>query len=425
MNFIITICKNHFCFLVLVLLLQNAKPIYAQNRIYGKVINAQDESIITNANVFITNTSKGTRTNLDGSFSIEDAPVGNYELVISCVGYNTVTYSYTAKQLPLKLIIKLDIKIQEEETAVVEVFEKDGWSKWGATFLDSYLGTTENRSYCEILNKEVIKFKYAKKENKLIAKATDIIVIKNKKLGYIIKHQLEGFEIDFKEKSTLNYGFPYFEEIETKSKSKNRRYDKARKKAYHGSIMHFMRVLFKDSLAESGFEIRELQKIENSEKVRVRKILQNKFKKISNDSLSKKNTSTTKNIVINVDQSDSGKYYNTIMSQPDYFEVLGKRYTTNDICNIDSLITTNRFLQFPQELYVEYTKEQQDPLFYELQFRKNKTTYQTTRIFYNTTIRTIQIFENGSYFNPLHLFFDGYMAWEKMADLLPLDYEEH
>ncbi|WP_373492767.1 carboxypeptidase-like regulatory domain-containing protein [Aquiflexum sp.] len=33
-----------------------------------------------------------------------------------------------------------------------------------------------------------------------------------------------------------------------------------------------------------------------------------------------------------------------------------------------------------------------------------------------------QIFENGSYFHPFDIYIEGYMAWEKVGDLMPLDY---
>jgi hypothetical protein len=36
--------------------------------------------------------------------------------------------------------------------------------------------------------------------------------------------------------------------------------------------------------------------------------------------------------------------------------------------------------------------------------------------------KAVQLFENGSYFHPFDLFFEGYMAWEKIGDLLPFDY---
>jgi hypothetical protein len=36
--------------------------------------------------------------------------------------------------------------------------------------------------------------------------------------------------------------------------------------------------------------------------------------------------------------------------------------------------------------------------------------------------KAVQIFENGSYFHLYDLYFEGYMAWEKVGDLLPFDY---
>jgi hypothetical protein len=36
--------------------------------------------------------------------------------------------------------------------------------------------------------------------------------------------------------------------------------------------------------------------------------------------------------------------------------------------------------------------------------------------------KAIQVFSEGNYYHPLDLQVEGYMGWEKIADLVPLDY---
>ena len=42
----------------------------------------------------------------------------------------------------------------------------------------------------------------------------------------------------------------------------------------------------------------------------------------------------------------------------------------------------------------------------------------------NMTGKALRLFEDGSYFHPFDLHLDGYMAWEKIGDLVPLDYSK-
>lgn len=406
-------------YLLVVIFIGSFSFSWSQSRVYGKVVRLDDGIGLANANVFITNTSKGTRTDTEGNFALENVPVGNYDVIISCIGYSTITYSYTPTQLPLRLLIKMEVKVKEEETVTVKPFEKDGWEKWGKTFLDSYLGVTENREHCEVTNKDVLKFRFLRKENILEVVATDLIIIRNKKLGYLIKHQLEGFEINFNQKSTVNYGYPYFEEIETNRKNKIKKYKKEREKAYYGSLMHLMRSIYRDSVTQEGFVIRDLQKQENMEKKRVRSIVQNQFKRQPYDTLNM----TTNTRVLKIDFSDTSRYYNRIMQQPDFFDILGKSYNAKDICFIDSTTVLHKIITFPNQLYIEFKNEKQDERYYTFQIGKYRTLYQTTKLFFINDFKKVQLFENGCFYNPLSIFLDGYMGWEKMADLLPLDYE--
>ena len=36
--------------------------------------------------------------------------------------------------------------------------------------------------------------------------------------------------------------------------------------------------------------------------------------------------------------------------------------------------------------------------------------------------KAVQVFDNGSYFHPFDIFVQGYMGWERIGDLMPLDY---
>ncbi|WP_130274622.1 hypothetical protein [Cecembia calidifontis] len=43
---------------------------------------------------------------------------------------------------------------------------------------------------------------------------------------------------------------------------------------------------------------------------------------------------------------------------------------------------------------------------------------------FTLTGKALRLFEDGSYFHPFDLYLDGYMAWEKIGDLMPYDYKD-
>ncbi len=412
--------------LLLLLLCVSADSFAQNNIIYGKVWSANNDTPIANASIFISNTSKGTRSAPDGSFSITDVPLGKYDLIISCVGYQTINYTYTPNELPLNLKVKLELKLNQKDMVTVVPFEKDGWEKWGKTFLESYLGTTDNSSDCKIINKEVIKFRFRRKENILEVQANDVIIVENKALGYRIKHQLEMFECDFTRKTVVNLGYPLFEAMETKSDRKQKKYAKAREKAYKGSLLHLLRSFYNNQLLEEGFVVKDLKEVENEVKKKYKENLKRQFlsdtttKHSTNGIVMRSDKMSTQKITISSGQSPNMG----IMQQPDYYEVLGATpYVANDLIKIDSSDTTLKILTFPNKLYIEYKNEKQSERYYTTQFLKYKTPYQTTRLFFVDKERMITIDANGNYYDPLSIFLDGYMGWEKMGEMLPLDYK--
>src|SRR4051812_16416273 len=83
-----------------------------QNAILGIVIDADSKAFINGCNVFLNNSSKGAITDAAGKFILRDIPEGgSLQLVVSSIGYETFTYSFSPQQLPLNLNISLNKKI--------------------------------------------------------------------------------------------------------------------------------------------------------------------------------------------------------------------------------------------------------------------------------------------------------------------------
>jgi len=248
-----------------------ACKLFAQsNYIKGKIINGETGAAIPNASVFITNTSKGTVSNSAGDFELDNVPEGSYDLVVSCISFETQAYTYRANQLPLRIQIQMKPKADELKEVVIEPYEKNGWETWGKFFTENFIGTSANAGSCTIKNYQALHFRNSKKKNLLTVTAEEPLIIENKALGYKIQYQLEGFSYDFDKNILLYFGYTLFSELNKKAAKAWQL--KNRQQAYNGSIAHFMRSLYNNRLLEEGFEVKRLIKTPNLEKERVKKI---------------------------------------------------------------------------------------------------------------------------------------------------------
>jgi CarboxypepD_reg-like domain len=378
-----------------------AQPV---NNIIGKVINEKSGEGIPNASIFISNTSKGTISNSKGEFELMNVPEGTYDLVVSCIGYETFVYTYKLIQLPLRIEVRMANKLEELQTVVIEPFEKDGWKSWGPFFMENFIGTSANAKKCTIKNYTALHFRKSKKKNQLTVTADEPLIVENKALGYKIQYQLEGFSFDFG-KNILQYaGYTLFDELNKKGPGKHQ--IKNREKAYRGSITHFMASLYKNRLLEEGFEVKRLYKKPNLEKERIKKIY----------------ASSASLRTINSTSRDSSGYYEHILRQPNEIETYGKTFLT-----ADSLIVApdaaNIRLFFDNYLDVFYKKEKEDKEYLQSINEKRLPWYRHSVVFLNNG-RAILIDANGNYAMPLDFMSYGYWSWsEKIATLLPLDYK--
>ncbi len=397
--------------LVLILLVVTAD---AQRTIRGRVVNDATGAVIPGSSVFISNSSKGTVTNSEGQFELQDIPPGKHDLVISCIGYETNVYSFSEQQLPLQLKVQLSIRVKELANVTVEPFLEEGWDKWGKMFMDNFIGTTENGMHCKIKNTNKIRFRYYKKSNRVTAYADEPVIIENKALGYTIKYQLENFEVSFKEHTTFYLGYPLFEDKTKEGKEPKEKWLRRRTEAFKGSVVHFMQSLYNNKLKEEGFEVRRMTRIPNAEKERVKQIYKELAKAIK--------TSPGGGMVVEVGASgDSSAYYQQVMRQKDHIDVYGAGLLT-----ADSLIVQTegkyKALYFPNYLYITYKGEYEEEAYLRSTMENRKPGFQRSLVMLlNDEFITVD--DHGNYYNPQDFFTSWYWGWsEKISNLLPVDY---
>jgi hypothetical protein len=233
---------------------------FAQSGIKGMVLDSITKQPLSGINLFLSHTSIGTNTDQTGHFFLEKIPQGKFELVISSLNYETRTISINSGHLPENLQILLKPSAHELQEVIVEPYDQDGWEKWGKYFNAHFIGSSSLSEDCKLLNPDVVKFRYSRKNNLVRAFANEKLQFENKKLGYRIQYLLTKFEFNFSERSFYYSGYPQFEEMQAKNPEETKRWERKRLEAYQGSIMHFMRSIYQDRLKEEGFQIQQIMK---------------------------------------------------------------------------------------------------------------------------------------------------------------------
>ncbi|MEO6546955.1 MAG: carboxypeptidase-like regulatory domain-containing protein [Ferruginibacter sp.] len=337
--------------------------------ITGQVISGDSKLPMQAASVFAQNTTTGTATDANGNFSLR-LPNGGYSLVITFTGYETVSRRIsTADAGDKNIIITLKQKENSMEDVVIKASNevKDGWEKYGDFFLDNFIGKTANRKGCAIINKEVLKFYFYKKRNRLKVLASAPVEIENTSLGYKLKYALDSFTHEYGTESGIYTGYPLFEEMQPTDSIQKNNWQANRLKAYKGSMLHFMRSVYNKKLKEEGFEIQFVTKRNDLETA----IRLTDFYR-----------------ALNYDKDDSTHLVDIMPNQPD--------------------------------MAVLYNKEKPDPG-YLLQNVDTPTEFELSVI----TIAPdeyIGIEQNGYFFDQNDITITGYWIWDKIADMLPYDY---
>lgn len=246
-------------FVLFVWLLFSILNIHSQN-ISGKIIDAQTNEPLFGAAVYYDNTSIGTTSNEDGTFSIEYKSNLKSPLVFSYLGYYSVTITeYENNQ---GLLITMNRKSESLDEIVIE--SKNVWSRESMLkeFLKLYLGDSENGLSCELLNPEDIILTYHSKRKQLRARAKAPLRIRNKRLDYLITVDLSIFEANYwfvsKNKKRRNLNFVHYSGnnfYKPLSKKPTKEVIKLRKKTYRGSVLHFMRSIANNRITREGYEV--------------------------------------------------------------------------------------------------------------------------------------------------------------------------
>jgi CarboxypepD_reg-like domain len=354
----------------------------AQKTLIGTILSKDSKMPIASASIFLSNTSIGTISRDNGDFVLQPFPEGRFDLVVSIIGYETYTITIASNSIPSKLEIFLSPKVKELQEVIVTPYEKNGWEKWGDFFMENLIGKTPNSIECKLLNKEVVHFRFNKKKNILSAYADEPLHIQNEALGYELKYDLSVFEFNFSTKIFFYQGYPLFSELASKRKRIEARWQRNREDTYKGSLMHFMRSLYRNILIDEGYELR--------------KIIRNKEKQ--NSSFFRGTTSSNVDVLINTPLNGDSIAF-----------------------AIDS---TTVGLQFEDYLQVVYKWKTMPETYRLTQRGMSPSQPMTAELYMPDSQKVVAVLANGSYFSGKDVLTLGFWSWsEKLSNMLPLDYK--
>tara|TARA_B100001250_G_scaffold251226_1_gene215947 strand:- start:779 stop:1930 length:1152 start_codon:yes stop_codon:yes gene_type:complete len=378
--------------LTLVLLL--TVSLFSQTRIDGRIVDKSTSEPLVGVNVFFSKTTWGATTDDNGFYTLTNIPAGQYELVVSMIGYEV-----EREQMIIKSDERFTLNFRLQSRAIlmseINVTAKTDrvWKKSYDRFRRSFLGTSKNGESCLILNEFVLTFddngQYFK------AKASQPIRIENPELGYRITYILDDFEIDGTE---VRYaGDHYYESMSSKSKRQLKKWEKNRKKAYNGSLRHLLKTL--TDRFDLRFTFNEGMIIQNDN-----------WNSIAGR---KKDPLVREGFSISMNKKDL--FGTSLIIEEEY------KPLRSDTLVFPGATFEQPLLSFEGRMMVVYMKESPE-LAYMMENDSPSSYKQTSYLLLRAD--SVNYDRDGRYFEPYMIEQQGYSSWERIGDQLPFNYEQ-
>ena len=226
---------------------------FAQNvTLTGKVTDEKTGKPLPFANVFINNSTIGTNADENGNYKLPNLNVGNLEMVVSFLGYETVKQTLRFEQGGVKNVL---FKLREgQQLQGVTIFARKNKNREKnlKIITRELLGNSRFSKMCVIKNPEVLRIS-KDDEGHVIAQSTSPLIIENNALGYRIHQDLDDF--DYFGGKVYYGGSTRFELLVAKDSLQKKLWRENQKIAYQGSLKHLLASMVSDSLIEQGFKV--------------------------------------------------------------------------------------------------------------------------------------------------------------------------
>jgi hypothetical protein len=226
---------------------------FAQFKLTGHVINQTNGKPIPDASVFINNTTNGAKAAADGSFTLTNLNPGQYDLIVSVIGYETYSKTIMVDENIAAGDIKMLPKIMMMKEVMIAGKDPTRARKL-RLFKEHFLGRAIFWRECKIVNPDILKLTFTDHQQVLTASTDDFLEVENNALGYKLKYLLNAFRLDRNALNMAYEGLVLFEEQQGSAAEKEK-WEKNRRKAYFGSPTHFLRQVLADRV-DSNYMVR-------------------------------------------------------------------------------------------------------------------------------------------------------------------------
>ncbi|PYF72627.1 carboxypeptidase-like regulatory domain-containing protein [Pedobacter nutrimenti] len=402
---------RHFCIFFILLLFSTSA--YSQNlSISGEVKDKKGETL-PGAGIYLSGYKMATVTNNEGRFVLTGLKPGNYDVLVQMMGF----LPFTKNVILSDKSVSIDIKLEENTIQLNEVVIRTDPNRehYINLFKEFFIGKTPNAEKCKLLNPQVLDVDYDNNARLLTVKSNEFLVIENKALGYRLKYLLQYFEYNYNTRTIYYAGLPNFEELKGSS-SKKRTWAKNREIAYYGSSQHFFKSLYQNRTKEEGYIINKLSKIKNPGR--------------PSDSLIDANINRLMKaqhgvIRIGSSTSDSLGYWSKVKQQPKEISMLNRGDVLTDTL-VRQYYKDLKTMNYKDELYIIYTKERETVDYtnysgHSISRPLDVPNYQISVV--HMLQAPVSFYASGGIYNPKSLLYEGFWAYEKIADMVPMDYE--
>ncbi|MFA6277340.1 MAG: carboxypeptidase-like regulatory domain-containing protein [Pedobacter sp.] len=387
---------------------------FSQNTFSITGVVKDNKETLPGAGVYVSGYKIATATDAEGKFRLPNLKPGSYDILVQMMGYLPFSKNIiiSDKSVQVEFVLKENAVMLNEVVIRVDPNRQ----KYINQFKQYFIGTSPNAKACKIINPQVLRVDYDITTSTLTVKTDEFLIIENKALGYRIKYMLDYFEYNKRTNIIYYAGKPFFEELKA-SNAKNKKYIDLREIAYYGSAQHFFKSLYKGTSQAEGFIINKIIKVPNQNRA--------PDSVINKNILALKNPPGKTGIRKNAAKIDTSllAYWQKQQALPKFIDKFNNAEVLPDTL-VHYYNKDLKLLNYTNSLCVMYTKEREStaysnsgfwifrPLYipdYELSVAK-------------LTDGPIRFYEGGGILDSRSLLFEGFWAYEKVADMVPMDY---
>ena len=373
---------------------------FAQNGlITGKITHGDTKAPLPRASVFLSNSSVGSASAEDGTFTLSGIRPGQYTLVVTILGFEDYSKVVLVGAEPIRLNIQMTPKPLMLREVVIS--SNADWKKNYEAFRKEFIGTDENAKLCFVQNPHILNLTYNPTKQLLHADADEFLVVENRALGYRVKFLLNDFKIDKISNIISREGQQVFEDLPG-SEAQKKKWHQRREEAYYGSAMHFYRSLYQDKLAQEGFIIYKFSRYLNPQRP-PDDVIRHKMR-----------------VFYDQRNNDSLKYYNSLITLSKYYH----EYLMKPPLNQFEVMTNGGqpglyAIHFSNYLYVVYTKKTDDTPDRDLYRPLDQPNYAVTVV---TLSAPFALFDMNGIIVENAPLYEGAWSRNRLSDMLPVDY---